>query len=169
MDKRLMGEFETSLNQIIGLECWGVVAGSGTGSIVDIQLGGRVRLHKRLRNSKLTDEQREFEPEFSIFIECVWRLDSESTIICGAWDDNREGGEMIVGLRQIVGSVISSVQLSIPAFDVLVGFSNGLTLKVFCDRINLTDADDNYSLFTPSMCYTVGTRSALRREQRKVG
>ena len=167
MDRKLIDQFEVSLNQIVGLKCWGVIAGSGTGSVIDIQLGDRIRRRKPLKNPTLTDEQQKFESAFALFIECVWRLDSESRVICGAWDDNSEGGVMITGLRQLVGCTVSSIDILRPSLDLSVSFlgCNGkLNLKVFCDSVNSIDADDNYSLATPSGHYVIGNRSALRIE-----
>lgn len=164
-----MTQFEIYFNRIVGLECWGIIAGSGTGSNINMQFGRKIPRAKPLKNPSLTNEQREFDSEFSVFVECVWRLDSETEIVCGAWDNNRENGLMIIGLHQLVGSVVSSVQILKPAFDLIVSFSNGLALKVFCDNVSPIDANDNYSLFTPDLYYTVGTRSVLRKTFRQFG
>jgi len=52
-----------------------------------------------------------------------------------------------------------------PAFDLIVYFDDGLSLKrVFCDETNQSEKEeefDNYSFFTPKLIYTVTCRSGL--------
>ena len=164
--KKISVEFEEALNRLVGQLCWGVIAGAGTGSIVDLKIGRKILRKTPVRNPHLSRLQRKYDSEYAIFILCVWRVDSKSKVVCGCWDDNTENGEMLAGLRRLVGSTITSVDVKKPAWDLDLTFSNGLVLKVFCDSINLIDKGDNYSVFLPEGIYTVGARSKLLKEQR---
>jgi len=171
MKNRAAGEnvknaFKADLARLTGQVCWGFIAGAGTGSALNLNLGGRVPRKVPARNPHLTEEQRMFDGELGLFVECVWRLDSASEVVCGAWDDNSAGGPMLEGLRLLVGQVVASVETEGPAFDLRVGFGNSLTLRVFSDAVNRAEARDNYSLVVPGATYTVGTRGSLRREPR---
>lgn len=156
--------FEASLNRLVGQVCWGFAAGEGTGSVINFYIGGKVPRESPLSNLHLAAEQREYEAEINLFVECAWRIESKTEVICGAWDDNTEGGDMIAGLRRLVDQSVSSVKVSQPALDLTLDFSNGLTLRVFCDQTNQAEGEDNYTLFLNGAIYVVGSRSQLRRE-----
>ena len=117
-------------------------------------------------NPSLSPEVREHDPEYSMFIECVWRLDSRDRIVCGAWDSNKNDGPMLAGLGEIVNHAVRVLTIDPPAMDLTMVFDNDLSLRAFCDQINVDDAVDNYSFFTPSAVFTVGTRSLIRVEPR---
>ena len=165
--KKISVEFEEALNRLVGQLCWGVSAGVGTGSVVDLKIGRKILRKIPVRNPHLGQLQRKYDSEYAIFIHCVWRVDSKSKIVCGCWDDNTENGEMLAGLRRLVGSTITSVNVKNPAWDLDLTFSNGLVLRVFCDSVNLVDMDDNYSVFLPEGIFTVGTRGKLLKQQRE--
>jgi hypothetical protein len=141
-------------------------ADAGTGPVVDLKVGRKILRKIPLRNPHLSRLQRKYDSKYAIFILCVWRVDSKSKVVCGCWDDNTENGEMLAGLRRLVGSTITSVNVKKPAWDLDLTFSNGLVLRVFCASVNLVDMDDNYSVFLPEGIFTVSTRSKLLKEQR---
>ena len=161
-----ISEFEDQLNQLVGQKCWGYVAGPGTGSVLSIDIGNKIPGKKPTKGSRQNADQQKYYAEFSLFIECVWRIDSNDEVVCGAWNDNSKGGEMQKGLKRLVGCVINSISLFKPALDLEVSFSNQLVLRVFCDQVNTVDMNDNYTLFVPDSYYTVGTLSQLRRQAR---
>jgi hypothetical protein len=154
------------LERLENRTCIGFTAGEVTGSVVDLEFEPRRLRSRPLRNLNLTEEQRRGEPEYSILIECAWRLDGRHGVICGAWDDNSPDGTMLRGLREIIGEAVESYQLSDPGLDLELRFSSGRTLRIFCDQVNEFDEYDNYSVFSPSEIIVVGTKSRLRREER---
>jgi hypothetical protein len=157
---------EAELSKMIGRRCWSIVAGPGTGSVVSLGLGDKVRRTKPLTNSHLSYDQRMFESEFEIFIESFWRLDGPSQVICGGWDDNRPEGPMLTGLRRLEGKELLDSHVSDPGLDLVLCFEDDLRLRVFCDQINEADQGDNYSVVTPEFESIVGTRSLLQRLRR---
>ena len=152
--------------KLTGKQCWGIIAGNGTGSFITLNIGDKIPLKTPLDNPTLDENARNYEGEYGLYIECVWRLDSDNEIICGAWDDNSKGGEMLKGLKLLTGTQITQINLFEPAWDFTIEFSNHCKLKVFCDQVNEKDATDNYSLFAPKQIITVINRSGLQAESR---
>jgi len=136
-------QLKTSMSQLINKECWGIIAGEGTGSFVNLEIGEKIRRNKELENPALETDVRQFEGQYSLSLECAWRLDSTEAVICGSSDDNSKGGKMLSGLKLLTGLRISRVNLSKPGLDLEIEFSKGLTLKVFCDQTNENDQNDN--------------------------
>lgn len=149
----------------VGRRCTGFVAGVGTGSHVTLEFEPRLRRSAPLSNSLLSEEQRLTEAEYSIFILCTWRLDAEVGVVTGAWDDNAEGGPMILGLERLVGCNLGRFEISEPGMDAILQFGD-LRVRIFCDQLNPEDAEDNYVLFGPDVIMTVGTRSVIAEEVR---
>lgn len=145
-------------------ECWGFAAGKGTGSHVVLSIGEKIPLAQPVDNHNLSENVRNNGAEFSLFIECVWRLDSIDEVICGAWDDNSKNEKMLEGLGLLINSKIVSIDISEPSLDLEIEFSNKLILKIFCDQTNEKDNFDNYSLITALECLTVGCKSKIMIE-----
>jgi hypothetical protein len=163
----ITAEFRKSLNSLIGQPCWSVIAGRGTGSVISLHFGNKIPLQQPIKNSYLSEEQQKYEGELILFIECVWRIDSEAEVICGCWEDNAKDGSMLIGLQNIIGQKVESINLSSPAWDLAINFSNSMVLRIFCDQTNLMEAVDNYSFSSLEVTYTVSTRSKLQQEHRE--
>ena len=89
----------TYIDSLKGKLCWSIVAGSGTGSVVNLGFGGKKKRREPLTNSKLTNEQRCFTPELELMIYCAWRLLKSDVVLCGWRDSNELGGDMLNGLH----------------------------------------------------------------------
>lgn len=152
--------------QLVGLQCRSVIAGAGTGSRMSLGFGEARARRKPLTNSTLSEFQKKFETSHKLFITCSWRLDAPSRVICGAWDDNREGGPMLEGLARLCDHRVSDLLFRQPGLDLELTFDHGLRLTIFCDQVNESDEDDNYSVFLPQEILTVGTKSAIRSTER---
>ncbi len=163
----MIEDFVSTIQHLVGKKCWGFVAGEGTGSVVALDFGDRMKRDKPLRNPHLTREQRENSAELSLLVQCVWRLDSSEQVICGAWDSNVIGGPMLAGLQRVVGKDVCSVVVDMVSLDLTLWFDAGLCLKIFCDRVNVDEDEDNYSFHVPARTFVVGTRSRLSIEPRK--
>lgn len=167
MAHELTEEFLLLLNKVVGTPCIGFTAGAGTGSVVAVEFGSRRPRLRPLTNQFLTEDQRLGESEYSLFVECAWRLDSAKEVVCGAWDDNSAGGIMLNGLQLLVGRALGSFRLTEPGFDLELHFDGDRIFKVFCDQVNEHDAYDNYSVFSQQEIFIVGTKSHLRKEERR--
>lgn len=166
MKDELINTFISASINLIGKKCWGIIAGAGTGSNIVIDFGGKKRRKGLLKNDKLSDVQKEYEGEFSLYITCTWRLETEHKIICGSNDPNRDGGPMLKGLKEIIDREVTSLDIITPSLDVSLNLSGGYKLKVFCDETNEEEAFDNYSFFMPDIIFTVIYKGGLVSEER---
>lgn len=158
-------------NMLVGQPCWGVIAGSGTGSVISLAFGLKTPRHIPLPNPHLTDELRHHEGEFSLFVLCAWRLQSSEQVICSSTSSNAANGTMRKGLRRLVGDTVSTVALGYPAFDLTVCFASGLSLLVFCDISRDEDEMDNYDYFVRDEVITVcgGGDTVIKRNRYRLG
>lgn len=167
MQGDITAEFRKNLNSLVGQPCWGFVAGKGTGSVISLHFGNKLPLQQPIKNLHLSHDLQKYEGEIILFVQCVWRIDSEVEVICGCWEDNEKDGPMLSGLQNIVGQKVESIELSLPAWDLAVHFSNLITLRIFCDQTDLIEPVYNYDFFSPEVTYIVSTRGRLRRELRE--
>jgi hypothetical protein len=159
--KQLPADVQKLVPLLRGLECWYVSTGGAAGSTFQLALGEKVRRPSPLRNPAHSSEFREFEGTVSLLIWCAWRLDSSDGPVT-SWDDTDQNGE--AGLRQLIGSQIASFDVVPPAWDVAVAFSNGLTLRVFCDHVpGEPSFEGNWDLRLDAVTYSFGpgTRFAI--------
>jgi hypothetical protein len=160
-------EFFSTLQGLVGKKCWGFVAGKGTGSVVALDFGEKLKRTRSLKNPHLTQEQRENDAEISLLVRCTWRLDAPERVVCGAWDSNEIDGLMLAGLQEVVGKNVCAATVGAPAWDLALQFDNGLCFKAFCDRLSEEEAEDNYVLYAPRGTFTVAARSCLLAEPKK--
>ncbi len=162
----LRDEYTNELRGLIGKPCWAFYAGPSTASAVDLHFGKKIPRAIPLLNPHLSEQERFYDGEISLFFECAWRLDSEGEVICGSTDSSENDGPMQRGLGLIVGRAVKSVKAELPACDLTVRFDGDIVLKVFCDQTNLEEGYDNYSLHVKDKIYIVGPRGRIRCELR---
>ncbi|MDY7093081.1 MAG: hypothetical protein SX243_08935 [Acidobacteriota bacterium] len=160
-------KLEAIIDKLKGLTCWSYVAGSGTGSVVALDFGRKIRRARPLRNPSLTEDQRTFEGEISILVECAWRVDSRTQVLGGSANDNRQGMAMLKSLGKLIGCRVADAKALAPGYDLLIDFEEGLRFEAFAVETNLEDDVDNYSIHTEKSILTVGAGSLLREEPRK--
>jgi hypothetical protein len=154
-------EFDAKLSLLTGQECWSVIAGSGTGSTIHLAFGRRIPRRVPVNNSILSEAERIYEGEFDLFVECAWRLERSNVVLCGSTDDDRNDGPMVIGLQQVVGGVVASVEVSKPIPDLILRFTGDLCLRVFCDQTNPDTNYDNYSFRMGDTILAVKARGRL--------
>lgn len=145
------------LVRLEGQPCWSVIAGRGTGSIVAIDFGPKVKRPRPVSNPYLTPEQREFVGAFSLLISCAWRLDGSKGVVCSWMDENVDGGRMLGGLHQLPGGYVTIVAVAQPAYDLTLTVNQGLTLRLFCDQTE--PGSNNYVFFMPDRTLSIGAQS----------
>jgi hypothetical protein len=134
----------TLADRIVGLPCWSVICGKGTGSHFTIRVGRKIASDRPLTNPALTPDERVFEGEFWLFVEdAAWRLDDSNGNICGSTSTNSAGSAMSVGLARLIGQHVIASQVSSPCHDLEFSLSNDLYLRIFCDQL---EESDNYSI-----------------------
>jgi hypothetical protein len=133
------------LRRLEGLECWGVAVGEGSGSHVTLHFGRKKERERALEDASLPEVLRRFEAQFALFVEnCAWRLDADE-MICSSKSPNHDEGPMRRGLRLLAGQRVIGAAVTAPANDLVVEFSGGYWLRLFCDCFDLEEDGDNYS------------------------
>ena len=165
-ETRRLSDPELPVHWLIGRRCWGVAAGAKTGSMFSLHLGEKVRRKRPLDNPALLDPLRTHEGEVILFVECRWSLTYKKKRLCTSASNNHADGEMVVGLRRLVGARVTNLTLSIPSNDLALHLTKDLTLSISA-RLGRTGGSDNYSLATPLGDYIVGPDLHVRFEPRK--
>jgi hypothetical protein len=159
-------EFIDELRSLQDLECWGIVAGEGTGSRVALDFGQRIPRARPLKNPTLPEIHRQYKGEFGIFVQnCAWRLDSGITV-CTSKSPNTSDGEMVRGLQNLVGRRVVSVLVTSPAHDLVIEFSDGIKLSLFCDCFDQERDGNNYSFHSLTNVFVVRAGSHLIQESK---
>lgn len=122
-------DFGDELRRLEGLECWGVAAGEAGGSYVTLHFGQKIERAKEIALSVQN---------------CAWRLDADE-MICSSKSPSHNEGPMVRGLRLLVGQRVIGVTMTPPVHDLVVEFSGGSRLRLFCDCFDLEQDGDNYS------------------------
>ena len=139
---------------ILGEECWGVVGGEGTGSVILLHIGVRTLRAKPVRNPYLSDFVRRYDSAYTLRIMCPWRIDSPTEVVAGSHMPNSNDGPMVKGFESICGKTVTSVSCSAPAFDLILKFDNLYSLVIQCSSIGW-DSKKCYSFGTPAGHYVV--------------
>lgn len=150
-------ELQAGAGRLVGQSPWSVVAGPGTGSVFKLSLGGRVPLPVPVRNPTLTEEERTYQGEYRLFVECAWRIETDDGVLCTWTDENTVGGRMLEGLRALVGQPVTRVEVAGPFLDLLVEFGGRFRLRMFCDR------EPCYHIVTPAGGYGIPRPGQLLR------
>ncbi len=154
------------LSTLIGEECWGVVCGDGSGSVLGLDIGVRTLKRKPTNNPHLSELVRLYDGAFSLLVWCPWRIDSDSKVVAGSHMANANDGPMVNGSQAICGQRIVAVTCSSPAFDLRLDFENRHSLVIHCGAIG-KDYEDCYSFGTPLGHYGIDLDGELGFEAKK--
>jgi len=156
----LINFFEKELLSLVGQPCLGVIAGTGSGSMMTIELGRPVDRGGPVKNSHISEILRSFRGEYCVFVEgCAWRLDKSDGVVCG-WRDMEE--TIRERMQILAGRKVTAAELLRSGFDLNLVFDGGYILHLFCD---LTAGDlDNYSVRLPSGWYSIQPGSRVVRQ-----
>lgn len=134
------------LDLLVDKECWAIIAGAGTGSMVMMHFGEKIPLDKRVRNSKLSEDARNFDGEYTVFVQfAAWEILHADELVCNCYDDNTEGGDMLAGLDELLGKKVLRARMNAATGNFAFDFPGDLRLNVYCD--DLDDDDCCYSFF----------------------
>lgn len=163
----IRNQFLNDLRRLEGLQCWGITAGEGTGSHVSLDFGKKIERARLLRNPHLSEAVRNFTGEFGIFVQdCAWRLDADK-VICSSKTPNANDGPMALGLRNLVDQRVVNAVATLPGYDLLIEFSAGAKLRLFCDCFDDASDGNNYSFHTPEWVFLVKAGGVLTSESRR--
>jgi hypothetical protein len=153
-------EFLIAIDQLTGLPLASFAA--------DVEIDGDLRLEFGVSGGLHAWDARDRtvprpEAAATLAVECAWRIDDRDGVRCGGFDVPGEDGPKLATLRTLTGVTVMKVAVAAIGLDLHLEFSNGLTLRVFCDQVNDIDNEPNYALRTVSGSWVVDTRSDLRR------
>lgn len=148
-----------------GEVCWSLVAGPGTGSMISMSLGRKIKRDRPIRNSYLSRIQQEYDGEYGVFIQqAAWKLKYQGNVLCTSNDSNEFGGPMLRGLKRLIGKRVHSVYFMKSTGGFKIIFEKQLSLVVRCDR--LYDDAMCYSLFGPEHIIAVSEDKKVNIESR---
>lgn len=146
-----------AVQSLVGMPCWAVVGGPGTGTVISLDFGAKIRRSRKLKNPFLGRLVRTYSSEISVFVaEATWRVEMPDRVLCTSTSSNHSGGKRNRSLKKLVGQRVEKATIHQPSGDLFVEFDNGCVLRVFCDQANELDEIDNYTVFTQQKVYTVG-------------
>jgi hypothetical protein len=148
-------------NLLIGLSCWSIIGGKGTGSVIHLGFGSKKLRDRPLKNPHLTEEERLYDPDISLMVYCSWRLSSETDILCSWREAISNIDNMLLNLELIRNKKIIKIDICPLSLDLDIYFEGNNKLEIFCDETNDYDADNNYSLFTEEKIINAGLKSVL--------
>lgn len=159
-------DFKSTVDSIVGEQCWLVIAGKGTGSVIHLGFGGKTPRKKPLKNLSLYEEERLFLPDASLIVSCSWRLSLSDKVLCSWRSSNEPDEKMIAGLSLLRLSKVCDISICPVFFDICLTFENNVALRVFCDITDDGESDNNYIFFFPDKIFTIDTKCALITEKR---
>ncbi len=169
MDKNGHQDLSTLVSSIQGLRCWYVSCGGAAGPTFQLALGNKVPRRTLLKNAAHPEEYRRFEGEANLLVWCDWRLDGADSPLTSS-DDSPANISSQLG--KLVGTIIESVAVVAPAWDLTIRFSGNLTLRVFCDHVPGDPSfDGNWELWRQEIAVLVGpgARSIVEVRSEPVG
>jgi hypothetical protein len=171
MDANGYHKLEQVVATLQSLRCWYATGGGAAGPTFELALGEKVARRVGVKNPAHSDEFRHFEGEANLLVWCCWRLDGPNAPVTSC-DDSP--ATRLQGLQSLVGTRVASAALARPAWDLTLGFTNGLVLRVFCDHVPGEPsfdgnwevwARDTVALVGPGAQFTVQPCSEAERTQ----
>jgi hypothetical protein len=111
--------------------CWHVSVGGCTLPTFSLAIGGKNKRDRALRNPAQPVAFRKYEPEISFFVWCAWRLECGDLVVAS---DDGDADEITRSLKRIVGKSVAKIEVTPPAWDLVMSFDKGLRLVVFCNH-----------------------------------
>jgi hypothetical protein len=161
-------EFTRILNSLVGKPLWAATVTRDVQSHLSLHLGCKIRRKDRSEGPSggkepeakppvrisaegirsVTSDQEQYGGEWTLVVWCNWRIEADETrIACGSQDSAEEGMPMQSTIREMMGDVIKDVSLN-SFLDLLIVFSSGKRLRLFCDQSGHENNEDSYAIFT---------------------
>lgn len=157
-------DVEAAAAKMVGKECWAIIAGPGTGSVILLDLGAKLPRDHALRNPNLTEEERIFESAYSVHVWCSWRVEEEVRVVGSAAALPEEGWWERSGLARIKGRHLTGFDFGTPIPDFRLHFGN-VSLVMFADTLSEDSEDCAYTLRTPDEVFVVFANGDLLSER----
>ncbi len=120
--------------ELLGQKAWGIR--SGIGSFLTMEFG-------RPLSKKAPTE--DIHGEWHLWAyHCAWRIEKDATCWIGSEDSKEKIQRMLPVLE---GGRLTAFDVSVPGFDAILEFNNGIILRLF--SVN-TEDEEQWMLFTPA-------------------
>lgn len=126
------GTIQHLISRLLGLECWYVFTDPNTSEIT-VALGKKIpRVRKNPKFAE--DDPRQYRGEYDLWIKSAWRLEYHNSVVavCSDYGPTPDSA-LSRGIRAVFGKKITAIEAIPPAWDLLVHFDDGHSLKVFCN------------------------------------
>jgi hypothetical protein len=150
-------------SMLINKPVWYVSAGGTTVGTFSLALGDKIRRQVPLRNEMHALSFREYEGEVAIYVWCAWRIDDFAMPVA-SWCDEEQ--KCVGALKSLSGATVEDVAISLPGFDLSLQFSNGFTLRVFCDHTTADTFDGNWEVRDQLQCLSFGPGAVFSKQSR---
>ncbi len=150
------------LAQLPGVSCWSVMVGGAEDPALVLDFGKRRRRSLRLANPSLSFLQRTFEGEWSLLVECHWRLDGPKHVVASCCDALQPEPKTMPTLAEIEGLEVLRAHTAAPGFDLSLQFVDGHCLRCFATET--TRMRNNWSFWGPHGAVVVGPKGRVVEE-----
>lgn len=152
------------LRGVVGRECWSVMASERTDYVIVLDLGEQRRRSLRLANPRLSFLQRTYEGEYSLLVECSWRLDGPRGVVVSCYDSAALEGSMRGGLSELEGRRVTGIDVANAAYDLTVELEDGYVLRCLSTEVDPKHRRGNWSFWSPDGLVTIGPRGKVEEE-----
>jgi hypothetical protein len=141
------------VQRLIGQVCWYVSAGGVTWPSFVLVCGDLLPRHTPLENQEHPEQFRNNRGSYELLVWCSWRLQTDSAVL--ATSDEGTASSRLLGA--LTGAAVTDAICSAPAWDLMLSFSNGMAIQVFCDNHG-TDpsASQTWELWVPGFYVCTG-------------
>ena len=115
-------EPQAYLDALIGQHCLEVT--NSAGSVLLIDFANETKQASSLEPSS---------PRSTLLVDSPWRVQTEQEVLCDCNAENSPSGELQTCVVRLVGQKVRTVQVSLPAYDFVLTFDDGIRLVVFSD------------------------------------
>ncbi|MCM8542161.1 MAG: hypothetical protein NE328_17965 [Lentisphaeraceae bacterium] len=154
-----------SIKELKNQTCWAVIAGKGTGSIINLKIGKKTPMSKPLTNPHLSEDARNYKSKFGIMVWSSWELTQGSKVICNSEDSNENDGPMVMGLKNIENQKVEDITTTEHFHELDIYFTGNYKLEVFCDGKDIDEDYDNYTIYLPTESLTVEANYKIKKEK----
>jgi len=151
----LFDKFMDSFTEIIGETLWSVRMGEDNSSHFFLDIGRRLERREPLTHRNLTDNQRNFEGEFRLFIDCSpWRIGKGCERLCDSFDCDINKDLVKSTFEKVLGHFIVSVNYDSQENIMSIDFDNGIFLEWLIDAQGYKELG-NFSFYIYGSTYSI--------------
>ncbi|RYZ82093.1 MAG: hypothetical protein EOP04_22730 [Proteobacteria bacterium] len=147
-------------SEFLNLPCWLTTSGEGVGSIIGLSFGDRLPTENIIKKNGTVFN---FEPSsHGLMVYCKWKFSRNFKSICDSNSSNANDGEMVTGLKQLIGNKIVNIEVDSSTLDLRIVFTNSYVLQCFCE--DKGEPVEQYTLFFKDFSASVHSHGLIEIE-----